>query len=84
MVARNGFQGLEIAHFTLCDDPHAVSEATLREVRRALEATGLAFVGLHALLFRPAVLHITSAEAAVRARARDLSGRRPSAFPGRR
>ena len=70
-VARHGFQGLEIAHFTLCDDPHAVSEATLREVRRALEETGLAFVGLHALFFRPADLHITSAEAAVRERARD-------------
>jgi sugar phosphate isomerase/epimerase len=70
-VARYGFQGLEIAHFTVCEDPHAVSEATLREVRRALEETGLAFVGLHALLFRPADLHITSADVAIRTRARD-------------
>jgi sugar phosphate isomerase/epimerase len=70
-VARHGFQGLEIAHFTLCEDPHAVSEATLREIREALQDAGLAFVGFHALLFRPADLHITSAEAAVRARARD-------------
>ena len=71
MVARNGFQGLEIAHFTVCEDPHAVSEATVREIREALQDAGLAFVGFHALLFRPADLHITSGEAAVRARARN-------------
>jgi D-psicose/D-tagatose/L-ribulose 3-epimerase len=71
MVARHGFQGLEIAHFTVCEDPHAVSEATLHEIQGALQDAGLAFVGFHALLFRPAELHITSAEVAVRARARD-------------
>ena len=71
MVVRHGFRGVEIAHFTLFDDPHAVSDASLGEIRRALEDAGLAFVGFHALLFRPADLHITSADAGTRARARD-------------
>jgi sugar phosphate isomerase/epimerase len=70
-VARHGFQGLEIAHLTLDEDPHAISEATLRDVKKGLDETGLAFVGMHALLFRPAGLHITSTDPALRSRARE-------------
>lgn len=70
-AARHGFQGLELAHSTLHEDPYAIGEELLREVRRALRETGLAFVGLHALLYAPAGLHITSTDPAVRAKARE-------------
>jgi sugar phosphate isomerase/epimerase len=62
---------VEIAHFTLCEDPAAIGEADVREIRQALDDTGLAFVGFHAVFFRPANLHITSPDAAVRARSWD-------------
>jgi len=70
-IARHGFQGVEIAHFTLFDDPAAVSEAEVREIRQALDDTGLSFTGFHAVCFRPANLHITSPDPEVRARSWD-------------
>ncbi len=70
-IARHGFTGVEIAHFTLRDDPVAIAAAEVGEIRQALDDSGLAFVGFHAVFFRPANLHITSPDAAVRARSWD-------------
>ena len=68
-VARTGYQGIEIAPFTVAADGVEVlrgpERAALR--RRAADA-GLAVVGLHWLLVGPAGLHLTSGDGAVRAR----------------
>jgi sugar phosphate isomerase/epimerase len=70
-VARTGYQGLEIAPFTLADDPARLPAAARREVRAIAEDRGLAITGLHWLLMKPDGLHLTSDDAAVRQRTVD-------------
>lgn len=67
-AAGAGYDGLEIAPFTLANDP---SELTERDAARAAEVVrgaGLEVVGLHWLLLRPAGLHVATPDDAVRAR----------------
>lgn len=71
-AAALGYQGLEIAPFTLDDKPHQISAQRRRGVRRTVEASGLAVSGLHWLLVSPPGLSITSADEAVRAQTRDV------------
>jgi sugar phosphate isomerase/epimerase len=63
-----GYDGLELAPFTLSEEPHRLSAADIAATRRAATDAGIAIVGLHWLLVRPAGLSITSPDAAVRAR----------------
>ena len=63
-----GYAGIEIAPFTLAEDPIGISAAKRRECRTAIEGAGLQFVGLHWLLVSPAGLHITTPDRAVRRR----------------
>ena len=63
-----GYDGLEIAPFTLGEDPHRLSAARRTEVRRAAANAGIAITGLHYLLLAPEGLSITSADAAKRQR----------------
>jgi D-psicose/D-tagatose/L-ribulose 3-epimerase len=67
-----GYDGLEIAPFTLSDEPHRLDTAVLASMRRTVEDHGLAVTGLHWLLMAPAGLSITSPDDAVRARTRDV------------
>jgi D-psicose/D-tagatose/L-ribulose 3-epimerase len=67
-----GYDGLEVAPFTLSDEPGRLSSARRAELRRIAEDHGIAITGLHYLLLTPPGLSITSADAAVRARTTDL------------
>jgi sugar phosphate isomerase/epimerase len=68
LAARLGYAGLEIAPFTLGDEPHRLPAARVAAVRRALADSGVACSGLHWLLVAPDGLSITAADAGVRAR----------------
>jgi D-psicose/D-tagatose/L-ribulose 3-epimerase len=67
-----GYDGLEIAPFTLSDEPHRLAAARRAELRRVADDHGLAVTGLHWLLLAPAGLSITTPDAAVRARTVDV------------
>lgn len=63
-----GYTGLEIAPFTLADDPASLPETRRAELRGAMKDEGLCFVGLHWLLSTPSGLHMTTRDGAVRTR----------------
>ena len=48
-----GYDGLEIAPFTLSDEPHRLPYERRMELRRIAEDAGLAITGLHWLLLVP-------------------------------
>jgi sugar phosphate isomerase/epimerase len=70
-AAAVGYDGLEVAPFTLADDPLSLPPTRVAEVRRAASDAGIAITGLHWLLVRPDGLSVTSPDAAVRARTID-------------
>jgi len=74
-AAAVGFDGLELAPFTLADNPETLTEADAVSLRNTLEADGLSCCGLHWLLAAPQGLSITSADPAVTRRTRDLMRR---------
>lgn len=67
-----GYDGLEIAPFTLTSEPHRLTGAEAAVLRRTVEDHGLAVTGLHWLLVTPQGLSITSADAGIRSRTRDV------------
>lgn len=72
MAAALGYQGLEVAPFTLGDEPHRLPAAQRAGIRRCAQDAGIAVSGLHWLLMRPVGLSITSLDAAVRERTIDV------------
>lgn len=71
MLMRAGWQGIEIAPFTLAQDATTLAAARRKELRDIMESEGVQFVGLHWLLLGPPGLHITTPDAAVRRRSWD-------------
>lgn len=67
-AARLGYDGLEVAPYTLADDPTSITPVAAREFRKMAEDAGIAVTGLHWLLLKPKGLSIASADDAVRAR----------------
>jgi sugar phosphate isomerase/epimerase len=67
-AAALGYDGLEVAPFTLADEPHLLGGGKVTEIRRAAERAGVPVLGLHWLLVKPAGLSITSGDKEVRAR----------------
>src|SRR5581483_10424820 len=65
-VASLGYEGLEIAPFTLGDDPARMSAGARKGVRETLHRHGLAFVGLHWLLAAPSGLHASAGDESLR------------------
>lgn len=65
-VRTAGYDGIEIAPFTLGETPGDISPSTRREVRGRMESEGLTFVGLHWLMVSPAGLHVTAPDHALR------------------
>jgi len=61
-----GYEGLEVAPFTLAENPHLISTAERQSLRRAASDAGIQITGLHWLLLAPKGLSITTAEAQVR------------------
>jgi D-psicose/D-tagatose/L-ribulose 3-epimerase len=67
-VRATGYSGLEIAPFTLAENPADISPAKRTEYRDILKSEGLSFVGLHWLMVSPKGLHVTTPDAALRER----------------
>jgi D-psicose/D-tagatose/L-ribulose 3-epimerase len=67
-----GYDGLEVAPFTLAEQPDRLPAARRAELRRIAEGHGLRVTGLHYLLLAPEGLSITSPDAAVRRRTTDV------------
>jgi D-psicose/D-tagatose/L-ribulose 3-epimerase len=67
-AAALGYEGLELAPFTLGDDAWKLPAAQRASLRRAASDAGIAISGLHWLLRQPEGLSITSPDATVRAR----------------
>jgi len=61
-----GYEGVEIAPFTLADDPASLPLERREEMRRIMAGEGLCFVGLHWLLASPPGLHMTTPDEALR------------------
>lgn len=63
-----GYDGIEIAPFTLADDPATISAARRAELSKIIRDEGLAFVGLHWLMVSPKGLHVTTPDDELRQR----------------
>lgn len=63
-----GYDGLELAPFTLFSDPEPLTAADRRRIRRCVNEAGLKVAGLHWLLVSPPGLSITSPDSEVRER----------------
>ena len=72
LAAELGYDGLEIAPFTLSEDPLSLTSSERKVIRRAVEEAGLAVTGLHWLLVTPKGLSITDTDPAVRRRTREM------------
>ncbi len=67
VAAALGYAGLEVAPFTVSDDPATMTDAECMALQRTAADHGLVITGLHWLLVKPDGLSITSPDAAVRA-----------------
>ncbi len=70
-VAELGYQGLEVAPFTLAPRITDVTAEQRRTLRRQAEDSGLQIIGLHWLLAKTEGLQLTSADEKVRQRTAD-------------
>ncbi|RYX91663.1 MAG: sugar phosphate isomerase/epimerase [Comamonadaceae bacterium] len=67
-----GYDGLEVAPFTLASDPMDISEVQARDYARIAHDHGLSIYGLHWLLVAPAGLSLVSPDTAVRRRTTEV------------
>ena len=70
-ASRLGYDGIEIAPFTLAPSADEITAAARKEVRRAIEDNGLETVGLHWLFAGPTGLHMTTTDDRIWGRTRD-------------
>jgi len=71
-AAKLGYDGLEIAPYTLSEEPQRLGSAQLAAARAAAEDAGIAITGLHWLLVKPAGLSISTRDDAVRRKTLDM------------
>lgn len=74
-AAALGYDGLEIAPFTLSDTPEQITSAEAVRIRATVESFGLVVTGLHWLLVKPTGLSLTDPDAALRTRTLDVMTR---------
>jgi len=67
-VSALGYEGLEIAPFTLAESPLDISAVQRSAITKTLQDEGLFFVGLHWIMSSPPGLHVTTPDIAVRRR----------------
>jgi sugar phosphate isomerase/epimerase len=72
VAAALGYDGLEIAPFTLSASPEKISSAEAAKIRATVEGSGLVVTGLHWLLVKPDGLSLTDPDASVRTRTVDV------------
>ncbi len=65
-AAEAGYDGIEIAPFSLAEDVRAIDADRRRSIHRTAESAGLDIVGLHWLLVSPKGLSMTSPDAEAR------------------
>jgi D-psicose/D-tagatose/L-ribulose 3-epimerase len=63
-----GYTGIEIAPFTLAEDPATVTQDRRRECKEIMAGEGLTFVGLHWIMVSPKGLHVTTPDKTLRDR----------------
>jgi sugar phosphate isomerase/epimerase len=68
LARATGYEGVEVMPATLSSDPAGLGASERAGLRGDMRRAGVAFVGLHAVLSAPAGLHLTTADAEVRAR----------------
>ena len=71
-AAKLGYDGLEIAPYTLSEEPHRMGAARIAAARAAAEDAGIAVTGLHWLLVKPAGLSISTKNQETRKRTIDV------------
>jgi len=71
-AAKLGYDGLEIAPYTLSEEPHRMGAARIAAARAAAADAGIAVTGLHWLLVKPAGLSITTKNDEVRRKTVDV------------
>ena len=59
-VAQTGYEGIEVAPFTLKEDPRDLTVDDAQRCREIASRAGLEILGLHWLLVKPAWLHLTT------------------------
>ncbi len=74
-AAALGYDGLEVAPFTLSDEPHEGGAVDIVATRRAARDAGVEIVSLHWLLVAPSGLSITDPDDDTRARTVDVMRR---------
>ena len=67
-IRRIGYDGIEIAPFTLAESPQQITAEQRRAYKQAIADAGLSFVGLHWLMVSPAGLHVTTPDVLLRAK----------------
>jgi sugar phosphate isomerase/epimerase len=67
-IRKAGYTGIEIAPFTMGEDPALVPASQRREWKDIITAEGLEFVGLHWLMVAPKGLHVTTPDDTLRAK----------------
>lgn len=63
-----GYEGVELAPFTLAEDATTLSTEARNALRRTMENEGLCFVGFHWLMMSPPGLHVTTRDETLRKR----------------
>jgi D-psicose/D-tagatose/L-ribulose 3-epimerase len=71
-AAKLGYDGLEIAPYTLSEEPHRMGSARIAAARAAAEDAGIAVTGLHWLLIKPAGLSISAKDEGTRKKTVDV------------
>jgi sugar phosphate isomerase/epimerase len=67
-----GYDGLEIAPYTLSEEPHRLGAAQLAAARSAAQDAGISITGLHWLLLKPAGLSISAKDEPTRRKTVDV------------
>jgi sugar phosphate isomerase/epimerase len=70
-AAQLGYDGVEIAPFTLADSVTEISPSRRKAIRRAAEQSGVEIVGLHWLLVKPEGLYINHPDEIIRIRTQE-------------
>lgn len=71
-IAESGYDAVEIAPFTLNDNPTEISENDARKIGDLAKASGLAVTGFHWLLQKPEGLHLTCSDIEIRKRTKEV------------
>lgn len=72
LAADLGYQGIELAPFTLGEEPHLMSASQRREIRTIAEDAAVPIIGLHWLLVTPKGLSITASDPAIASATKDV------------